>query len=166
MNRLTQPLIIDIEASGLGSGSYPIEIGLALEPGNHYCRLVQPAESWNHWDEQAESVHQISRDTLLKHGRPITEVARDMNRLLEGKFVYSDAWGLDNTWIIELFATAGIRQNFTVSPLEIILTEDQIDIWFRTRDIVMDELGLRRHRACNDAWILQETYIRTLAMIF
>lgn len=164
MKRLAQPYIIDIEASGLGNGSYPIEIGLALEPGDRFCSLIKPAEGWVHWDEQAETVHRISRDTLLEHGRPITDVARDMNRLLGGRVVYSDAWGLDNTWVIELFATAGVRQNFMVSPIEMILTEDQIDIWSGTRDAVTEELGLRRHRASNDSWILQETYIRTLAM--
>jgi len=166
MSRLAKPYIIDIEASGLGNGSYPIEVGLALEPGNRFCSLIRPAEGWTHWDEQAEGIHQISRDTLLEHGRPIMDVALDMNRLLDGRVIYSDAWGVDNTWVIELFATAGIRQSFMVSPLEMILTEDQIGIWSETRDAVAAELGLRRHRASNDSRILQETYIRTLAMTY
>ncbi len=164
MNRIRLPYILDIEASGLGNGSYPIEVGLALEPGDRYCSLILPAEGWNHWDEQAEALHQISRETLLTCGRPIADVARDMNRLLDGKVVYSDAWGVDNVWVIELFTMAGVRQRFTVSPIEMILTEKQIDIWSDTRDTVVSELGLRRHRASNDSWIIQETYVRTLAM--
>ena len=34
------PLIIDVEASGFGPTSYPIEIGLALDDGHKYCILV------------------------------------------------------------------------------------------------------------------------------
>ncbi len=164
MSRLANPYIIDIEASGLGNGSYPIEVGLALEPGDRFCSLIKPTGSWTHWDEQAEAIHRISRDILLAHGRPVIDVALELNRLLDGRVVYSDAWGVDNTWVIELFAAAGIRQNFMVSPLEMILTEDQIGIWSETRDAVVEELGLRRHRASNDSWIIQETYVRTLAM--
>ena len=163
MPRTEYPYIIDIEASGLGSGSYPIEIGLALGPDQRYCSLIRPAKGWNHWDEQAEQVHQIKRDTLLSAGRPVTEVALELNQLLAHRVVYSDAWGVDNPWVIELFAAAGIHKEFTVSALEMILSEAQIDIWGETRDEVVEELGLRRHRASNDSWILQETYRRTLA---
>jgi hypothetical protein len=162
MQRPEYPYIIDIEASGLGAGSYPIEIGLALGPDQRYCSLIRPAKDWDHWDSKAEQVHQIKRETLLDAGRPVTEVALELNQLLSGRVVYSDAWGVDNPWVIELFVKAGIYQEFTVSALEMILSEEQVDIWGQTRDEVVDDLGLRRHRASNDSWILQETYRRTL----
>jgi hypothetical protein len=163
MLRPEYPYIIDIEASGLGAGSYPIEIGLALGPDQRYCSLIRPTQDWSHWDEEAEKVHQIKRETLLSVGRPVTEIALELNQLLSGRVVYSDAWGVDNPWVIELFAAARIHQEFTVSALEMILSEAQIDMWRQTRDEVVKELGLRRHRASNDSWILQETYRRTLA---
>ena len=72
------PYIIDLEASGLASNSYPIEVGLALAPGNRFCSLIKPVDEWEHWDQQAESVHGISRDILLKMGRPVTEIAADL----------------------------------------------------------------------------------------
>ena len=62
MIRPSRPYIIDVEASGFGSDSYPIEVGLALEPGERFCTLIRPLDHWDHWDEQAESVHKISRD--------------------------------------------------------------------------------------------------------
>ena len=156
------PYIIDIEASGLGPGSYPIEIGLALERGQRYCSLIRPAPEWVKWDHRAEMVHRISRDLLLHDGRPVAEVAHQLNRLLEGKVVFSDAWGVDNPWIIELFASAGVEQRFSVSALEMILNEKQIELWSETRDRVARDLGLRRHRASNDALIIQETYLETM----
>jgi hypothetical protein len=46
-----QPIIIDVEASGLGHGSYPIEVGFALADGETHCRLIKPEEDWQHWFE-------------------------------------------------------------------------------------------------------------------
>ena len=164
MIRPARPYIIDIEASGFGSNSYPIEVGLALEPDRRYCTLIRPVDHWNHWDNQAESVHKISREILRKNGRQVFEVARELNHRLDGKVVYSDAWGVDNAWVVELYAAAGINKTFTVSSLEMILTEPQIAVWKEMRDQVVSDLKVERHRASNDAWIIQETYVRTLAM--
>lgn len=164
MIRPAHPYIIDVEASGLGPDSYPIEVGLALDPDQRFCTLIRPPDHWDHWDSQAESVHKISRESLRESGRPVTEVALELNRLLRDKVVFSDAWGVDNQWIVELYAAAGIEKSFRVSALEMILTERQIDLWMKTRDAVVLDLGLERHRASNDSWIIQETYVRTLAM--
>lgn len=164
MIRPARPYIIDIEASGFGSNSYPIEVGLALEPDRRYCTLIRPVDRWNHWDNQAESVHKISREILRKNGRQVFEVARELNHRLDGKVVYSDAWGVDNAWVVELYAAAGINKTFTISSLEMILTEPQIAVWKEMRDQVVLDLKVERHRASNDAWIIQETYVRTLAM--
>ena len=164
MIRPARPYIIDIEASGFGSNSYPIEVGVALEPDRRYCTLIRPVDHWNHWDNQAESVHKISREILRKNGRQVFEVARELNHRLDGKVVYSDAWGVDNAWVVELYAAAGINKTFTVSSLEMILTEPQIAVWKEMRDQVVSDLKVERHRASNDAWIIQETYVRTLAM--
>ena len=164
MIKTRHPYIIDLEASGLASNSYPIEVGLALAPGQRYCTLIKPLDSWDHWDQQAESVHGISREVLQKKGRPVTEVAAELNRILNNRIVYSDAWGVDNSWVTTLFAAARMDKTFHVSALEMILNEQQIDLWLTTRNAVAHELGLARHRASNDAWIIQETYARTLTM--
>jgi len=166
MIKTKHPYIIDLEASGLASNSYPIEVGLALEPGRRYCRLIKPVDHWHHWDEHAESVHKISRETLFEKGRPVTEVAHELNQLLKNRIVFSDAWGVDNSWIMVLFAAAGIEKTFSVSALEMILSESQMDIWKDTRDAVIRDMGLQRHRASNDAWIIQETYLRIQVKAF
>jgi hypothetical protein len=36
--------VLDIEASGFGRHSYPIEIGYARDDGHAWCSLVRPAE--------------------------------------------------------------------------------------------------------------------------
>src|SRR3954468_2528729 len=78
------PCVIDIEASGFGRGSYPIEIGFVLPDGTAYCTLIVPDESWTHWDGDAERIHGISRALLQRHGRSASEVANELNQRLAG----------------------------------------------------------------------------------
>ena len=156
-----RPYIVDVEASGFGSRSYPIEIGLALEPEHRYCTLIAPARDWIHWDPEAQKVHHIPRDTLLASGKPLAQVALELNRLLQEATVYTDGWAVDKPWITRLFAEAGLRPTFWVSPLERILTEPQMDIWHDTRKKVAAALHLNRHRASADAFIVQDTFMLT-----
>jgi hypothetical protein len=51
---------------------------------------------------------------------------------------------------------------FWVSPLEMILSEPQMGIWHKTKNMIVEEVSLTRHRASHDARLIQETYKRTL----
>ena len=157
-----KPIIVDIEASGFGGYSYPIEVGIALDDDTKYCSLISPAPTWEHWDEQAETVHRIARDILETYGKPIAAVAAELNQLLAGKTLYTDGWVVDKPWLNVLFHEARTAMTFSVSPLEMILSEQQMARWHATKDIVLGEAKMRRHRASFDAWIIQETYQRTL----
>lgn len=156
-----RPFIVDVEASGFGCESYPIEIGLALENENRYCSLILPSDRWTHWDTAAQDTHHISRDLLIEHGKPLTQVAKELNQLLDGLTVYSDGWVTDKPWVTRLFSEAGIRQAFRISPLESILTEPQMEIWHTTKERILASTALTRHRASSDAFIIQETFFRT-----
>lgn len=162
MAKQITPLIIDVEASGFGSTSYPIEIGVAMDDGQKYCTLVVPAPDWTHWDDEAEKVHRIARDVLELYGKPIRKVASQLNQLLAGKTLYSDGWVVDKPWLTTLFHAAGMEMKFQVSPLEMILSEEQMARWHDTKDQIIQEIDARRHRASYDAWIIQETFKRTL----
>ena len=163
MRRLEKPIIIDVEASGFGSRSYPIEVGVALDDDTKYCSLILPAPDWEHWDSDAEKVHRIARDILETYGNPIQQVAENLNRLLEGKTLYTDGWVVDKPWLTTLFYKAHMEMNFYVSDLEMILSEQQMARWHETKEKVLAEVKKHRHRASFDAWIIQETYKRTLA---
>jgi hypothetical protein len=164
MPQIFRPFIIDVEASGFGSQGYPIEIGLALGPGRRYSTLILPAEDWTHWNAEAEKTHGITREILEKHGRPVKEVADKLNGLLENRFVYSDGWVVDKPWVTQLYASARLPQLFTVSAIETILSEAQMNIWHEVKDDFTRQNNLHRHRASIDAMIIQETYIKTRAM--
>lgn len=158
---IIRPNIIDIEASGFGRSSYPIEIGLAMTDKERYCRLIKPCAAWTHWDTKAESMHQISREILMTNGKSVQRVAQEVNALLGEVTVYSDGWVVDKPWITRLYERAGIKRTFHVSPLEMILSEEQMQIWHKTKDQVVEKLKLERHRASTDAYIIQETFMQT-----
>lgn len=157
------PTVLDVEASGFGQGSYPLEVGLVLPDGTPHCFLVMPARGWSSWDPEAEKVHGISREVVENHGRPIEEIAWRLNGLLYGQIVYSDAWSFDMSWLGKLFDKVNMPQKFEIASLHELLSEPQQHIWDETRRLVERELNFRRHRASGDARILQETYRRTLS---
>jgi hypothetical protein len=156
------PAIIDVEASGFGAGSYPIEVGFILPDGIAKCYLIRPEPDWTHWDGAAEALHGISRQVLSEQGHDIRAIATILNTHLKGLDVYSDAWGNDQTWIAWLFEAAGVRQLFRVRHLRQLMTDEQVDDWDRVKSQVVEEMGVVRHRASMDARILQTTFTRTL----
>lgn len=152
---LLRPCILDIEASGFGRRSYPIEVGYVRSDGLARCTLIRPASHWLHWDAQAEQVHHISRDTLLQHGRPATEVARMLNADLAGLVVYCDAWAHDYPWLAALFDEAGLSPGFRLESVRVLLDEPKLALLPGLQRQALHELGMSRHRASNDARALQ-----------
>ena len=61
------PPILDIEASGFGPGSYPIEVGFVTSDGKAWCSLIRPESDWRHWDEKAAAMHGITRGNIVGH---------------------------------------------------------------------------------------------------
>jgi hypothetical protein len=157
------PCVLDIEASGFGRNSYPIEIGYVLAEGQATCMLVRPAAQWTHWDQQAEAVHGIQRTTLLAHGRPALEVARRLNQDLAGLTVYCDGWAHDYSWLATLFEEAGLAVGFKLESVVSLLGEAELPGLDRARDHALVALGVRRHRASNDARALQQALVGLLA---
>lgn len=160
---LGSPNIIDIEASGFGSHSYPIEIGVVRHDGERFCRLIKPFEDWRHWQTEAQSVHCISRDLIETHGINGLQVCVELNAFLRNQTAYSDGWAVDSSWLNTLFARANIAKAFELSSIEMILTEHQMASWHHTKSKVVDKLNVARHRASNDALIIQQTFDLSLS---
>ena len=151
----TLPAIIDVEASGFGRGSYPIEIGFVEPAGAMFCALILPAAEWQHWDASAEALHGITRANLLAHGKPARWVASELNDRLHGMTVYSDGWGNDYAWLARLFDSVDMQPSFHLEDLRRLLTEEEAARWHDVTLAVRIEQKLRRHRASSDARVLQ-----------
>jgi len=108
------PLItfIDVEASGLGPSSYPIELGWADTLGNSEGFLICPLDEWSHWDHVAESIHGIARDELFERGLHVVDAAEKLNDMLGFETVFCDASDSDLFWISRLFDAANIEPSF------------------------------------------------------
>lgn len=157
---LPAPAVLDVEASGFGRNSYPIEVGFVLPDGHAYCTLIRPESHWTHWDAQAEATHHIPRRLILDRGQPVCEVAQAINRQLAGHTVYSDGWANDYTWLGALFDAADMTPAFKLDNLRALLDEDQADRWHTVKAQVSSERGPQRHRASADARLLQLTVLR------
>jgi len=115
--RIEDVLIIDLEASGLGPGSWPIEVGLAwVEAGEvrSWSSLIRPEPDWDEeaWDPMAEDIHGISRSEL-KIAPTAWSVAAELLRRVAGRPVFSDAPEFDSRWVRRLLdaqpVDAGVR---------------------------------------------------------
>nr|CBA28049.1 hypothetical protein Csp_A05340 [Curvibacter putative symbiont of Hydra magnipapillata] len=157
------PTVLDIEASGLGRSSYPIEVGYVLPDGHAYCTLVQPEQDWTHWDDSAAALHRITRELLQERGLRAREVATLLNTQLAGQTVYSDGWANDFTWLNVLYEAAGMSPRFKLENLRSLLSDEEADQWHVVKAKIASERGTQRHRASSDARLIQLTLQRIRA---
>jgi hypothetical protein len=151
---------MDLEASGFGRNSYPIEVGYVLPDGHTYCSLIRPETHWTHWDDQAARTHNISRQLIEERGSPAAQVAARLNADLRGQTVYSDGWANDYSWLGALFDAADMSPMFKLENLRRLLSEEEANRWHDVKSQVTRECGLQRHRASADARLLQLTLLR------
>jgi hypothetical protein len=150
---------IDLEASGLGSNSWPIEVGWAFESGAPTSMFVRPAPSWplEAWDENAQRLHGITRERLHREGRDPREVADALNEALTGSAVFSDAPDWDGFWLFRLFSAAGAKQDFALQDFG-RLVRPLAGFGEAALLAQATRLSPRNHRASGDARHLQTIY--------
>jgi hypothetical protein len=131
-----QVALLDLEASALGSGSYPIEVGVALVRGSTRTiatgsALIRPDAAWLRdglWSGASEAVHGISQDYAIRKGLPPRHVCDWLNNLLGSKtIIATDAPRYDQDWLDTLFQAAGRDQRFTLYNFEILTADFSSD---------------------------------------
>lgn len=147
--------ILDIEASGLGDESYPIEIAwCAVDGDDVFSALINPesAGDWDYWDEHAEmDIHGISRDECCAKGENVVTLGRQLETFLADNVVFSDAAYQDQRWIDRLFDAVGKR-----SPAKLLDIEQAVPMDCRAElSRRLSELQ-RPHRAEADCLALRE----------
>jgi hypothetical protein len=154
------PTVLDVEASGFGRSSYPIEVGYVRADGQAYCTLIRPLPQWTHWDPAAELLHGISRQSIEQHGRDAREVARRLNLDLHGLTVYCDGWGNDYSWLHALYEATDQLPAFRIEHVQCLLDAAQTTRWNDAKRAAASELGIQRHRASADARAVQQAVQR------
>ncbi|GGK60838.1 hypothetical protein [Amphritea balenae] len=140
-------ICLDIEASGLGPRSYPIEVAWKSLAGASDNFLIDPcsADEWDYWDDFAEEMHGICRSELLRDGVDVHTACDRMNAALADKLVLSDAWEFDYFWLQRLFQATGKAMTFKLQGLESVLQREEL-IQYQ----FICKAQLRRHRAMSD----------------
>jgi hypothetical protein len=151
---------IDIEASGLGAKSWPVEVGWALaEGGEAVGMLIRPDDSWSDdaWDPAAPRLHGLDRVTLESKGGTARAICNSMNAALADADVYSDAPDWDGFWLFRLFSASGVKQAFTLRDFGRLVRPLASG---REQDLLRQAVKLapRRHRAAADALHLRTLY--------
>lgn len=123
MSGTPYPCFLDIEATGFGPESYPIEVAWSLPSGEIQRCLISPetVPEWTAWNPEAERVHGIDRDRLLRNGWPPDYVADRLVADLNGLTVYSDAPDFDHAWLARLFRVVGRPMPFTFDHIDELL---------------------------------------------
>ena len=112
-------VFVDLEASGLLPGSYPVEVGwakprflpwggCAIEVGSV---LVRPEPKWlasGGWDPDAERLHGLAREVLSRDGLPAAEACDRLDQEFSGCLVVTDTGGgsTDDMWLAVLYEAA------------------------------------------------------------
>ncbi len=150
---------VDFEASGLGSRSWPIEVGWAFADGVGESFLISPAPEWSmdFWDPKAESMHGISPKMLSDLGVDAARACDRMSVALQGCDVYSDAPDWDAFWMMRLFDAAGRRPTIRLREFTGLMPA----LGSAEKSALLakaDRLAPRRHRAAEDALHLVMIY--------
>lgn len=118
---LDEFIFLDIEASGLGLGSYPIEVAYVSSTGDKNSYLIESTDEWINdglWCSNAEtSIHKISQDMLAQHGINPVAVVNSLNEALSGKLVLCNDLDYDGVWLTQLFKAANVGVMFLLTDI-------------------------------------------------
>ena len=144
---MSQPVFIDIEASGLHFDSYPIEIAVLFQ-GDIHSWLIKPEPNWTYWSEDSEKLHGITRDQLVKNGLAPKEVVKQLSAVLcdNNGLLYGDATNWDSDWFNTLYTCAGEPPPFYTDLLE----EEQAKRFYEVKSQVANSGDYRQYRAHDD----------------
>lgn len=159
-------VFLDLEASGLGQASWPIEAGWCFLTGKPSAMLIAPHEDWPDaaWDPAAEDLHGIDLKKLQRSGKPVGEVCNAMNEALKGARVFSDAPDWDGFWLYRLFSAAKARQQFQLCDFADLFENVSPERFRKAKEIAQKEAP-HSHRAAADVLHMRLLYQRAGAAI-
>ena len=160
--------ILDVEASALELGSFPIEVGVALirgptEPIRVGAKLIRPTTDWIEtgvWSKSSEAVHGIALEIVKREGEPVEEVCVWLNELLgKNTIVATDAPRYDQDWLDALFEAAEQEQQFRIFDFQVLTRDFSADQHRHLKYLLGQESA--PHRAATDALRLASKLMET-----
>lgn len=109
---------IDIEASGLMAGAFPVEVAW-LSAGGIGEVLVSPSGIWDEtrWDPDAEAMHGLTLNEVKRRGRHPRVAAASLEAALSGRLVFSDSPVHDAAWADMLHQAGGVARSYRIETV-------------------------------------------------
>lgn len=151
---------LDFEASGLGPGSWPVEVGWARWGDEAQSVLIKPHAAWAlaEWNPVAERMHGLTVERLKVQGHDVVEVCDVLDGELIGATVYSDAPTYDGFWLTVLYDAAGRTPKFELSDMQNLLKPMSSPRDIARAESIADTNEPHTHRAAQDVRHMMEVY--------
>jgi len=109
---------LDVEASGLMSGSFPVEAAWLTAAGFGDV-LISPAGIWDEskWDDDAEAMHGLALSELKRKGRHPKVAAALLESSLRGKLVFCDSPEHDAAWADMVHEAGGVARTYRIESV-------------------------------------------------
>jgi hypothetical protein len=130
-------LFVDLEASSLDPGGYPIEVGWA-GAGVSGSLLIRPTLDWREsgrWSEESAAVHRIGWGDLTRDGLDVLDAAPLIDTAFAGHLLVSDAPDMDLHWLAMIYDAIGWHCPWRIRDLSLL------------RRGIVAELGLNPRKA-------------------
>ncbi len=118
--------------------------------------MIQPHDDWSDWNwtAEAEALHGLTRDQVMREGLPAEQVLAELIYAAEGCRIVADSV-IDQYWLQTLAAAAGAPAPFMIDHVSLLLDEYRAGERRITAAIAhANSLCPRRHRAAGDAlWL-------------
>jgi hypothetical protein len=156
-------LFVDLEASSLELGGYPIEVGWAAADAfggvTHDSLLIRPTLDWREsgrWSEDSAAIHHIGWGDLTRDGHDVLDAVPRIDAAFAGYLLVSDAPGLDLRWLAMIHDAVGRSCPWRIHDLALVRRgiAAEMDLNPRTAFATLDleeAKELRPHRAGPDA---------------
>lgn len=120
---------MDFEASGLGPGSFPIEVGVCrwTEPDDPFLTwssLISPHPNWlaqGTWAGEAQDLHGIDIDSL-QSGLNCTGAVENLNAIVGGHIAFFDGGSHDLNWLGMLRRGSDVQLNLRYGDFNMLIS--------------------------------------------
>ena len=115
-------LCVDIEASSIEEGSFPIEVGWCIDDDSPPVSfLISPDPGWDTtfgWSPISQAMHGITLEDLRRDGIDVVSAAGRIEAAFSHRRVVSDNPEFDDFWLSLIYEAAGISKGWTVGHVE------------------------------------------------
>lgn len=115
-------LYVDVEASSIEKGSFPIEVGWCVDDeAGPESFLVAPAPCWDvtsGWSAVSQGFHGIPLDDLRRDGIAVRSAAARIEAAFGHRMVVSDNPGFDEFWLGMIYDAAGLPMRWQVRHID------------------------------------------------